>query len=131
MINEKGIHMNLETLFKTVLNTAFMVHSELGPGLLESAYEQCLYFELINKGLQVDRQHPMPVIYKKVKLNAGYRCDLLVEGKIIVEIKSVDSLADIHIAQVLTYLKLSGCRLALLVNFNVAHLKEGIRRVIH
>ena len=122
--------MHLETLFKTVLNTAFLVHSELGPGLLESAYEECLYFELINQGLQVNRQHPMPIVYKEIKLNAGYRCDLLVEDKIIVEIKSVDSLTDIHFAQVLTYLKLSGCKLALLVNFNVTHLKDGIRRII-
>ena len=123
--------MNLEVLFKTVLNTAFLVHSELGPGLLESVYEQCLYYELIKRGIQVEKQYPMPIIYKEIKLSAGYRCDLLVDRKIIVEIKSVDTLADIHLAQVLTYLKLSGCKLGLLVNFNVSHLKDGIRRVIH
>ena len=122
--------MNLENIFKTVLNAAFSVHSELGPGLLESTYEHCLYYELVKKGIRVEKQHPMPIVYREIKLSAGYRCDLLVERKIIVEIKSIDSLADIHLAQVLTYLKLSGCKLGLLVNFNVCHLKDGIRRVI-
>lgn len=122
--------MNLEDLFRNVLNCAFLVHSELGPGLLESAYEECLYFELIRRKIHVDRQFPMPIIYKDIKLSAGYRCDLLIERRIIVEVKSVDSLADVHLAQVLTYLKLLGCKLGLLVNFNVCHLKEGIRRVI-
>jgi GxxExxY protein len=121
----------MEDIFKTVLNASFLVHSELGPGLLESVYEQCLYYELVKKGLRVEKQYPMPVVYKDIKLSGGYRCDLLVERKIIVEIKSVDSLADIHLAQVITYLKLSGCKLGLLVNFNVSHLKDGIRRVIH
>ena len=122
--------MHIEQVFKTVLDCSFLVHSELGPGLLESTYEECLYFELLKMGLRVEKQYPVPIVYKDVKLNAGYRCDLIIEKKVIVEIKSIEALADIHLAQVLTYLKLSGCRLGLLVNFNVKHLKEGIKRVI-
>jgi GxxExxY protein len=122
--------MNIEKVFKTVLDSSFQVHTALGPGLLESAYEECLYYELLQSGLKVEKQIPLPLIYKEVKLNAGYRIDLLVENKVIVEIKSVESLADIHMAQILTYLKLSGCKLGLLANFNVRHLKDGIKRVI-
>ena len=119
-----------EKVFKKVLDAAFRVHSELGPGLLESSYEECLFFELIESGLFVEKQKVLPLIYKTIKLEAGYRVDLLVENRVVVEVKSVDSLNDIHLAQVLTYLKLSGCRLGLLVNFNVLHLNSGIRRVI-
>jgi len=122
--------MNIEKIFKRVLDSSFQVHTALGPGLLESAYEECLYYELLQSGLKVEKQLPLPLIYKEVKLNAGYRIDLLVENKVIVEIKSVESLADIHMAQILTYLKLSGCKLGLLANFNVRHLKDGIKRVI-
>ncbi len=122
--------MDLEKVFKTVLDSSFHVHSALGPGLLESAYEECLYYELLQSVLMVEKQKPLPLIYKEVKLDAGYRVDLLVEKKVIVEIKSVESLADIHMAQILTYLKLSECKLGLLVNFNVRHLKDGIKRVI-
>lgn len=123
--------MNEEEIFKKVLNCAFKVHTALGPGLLESAYEECLYYEIKKFGLNVEKQKTLPLVYEEVKLDAGYRLDLLVENKIIVEIKSVDSLADIHMAQILTYLKLSGCKLGLLVNFNVKHLKDGIKRVIN
>lgn len=123
--------MNEEEIFKKVLDCAFKVHTALGPGLLESAYEECLYYEIKKLGLTVEKQKPLPLVYEEVKLDAGYRLDLLVENKIIVEIKSVDSLADIHMAQILTYLKLSGCKLGLLVNFNVKHLKDGIKRVIN
>ncbi|MGQ9642855.1 MAG: GxxExxY protein [Ignavibacterium sp.] len=122
--------MNGEEIFKKILDCSFKVHTALGPGLLESAYEECLSYELKKLGLMVEKQKPLPLVYEEVKLDAGYRVDLLVENKIIVEIKSVDSLADIHMAQILTYLKLSGCRLGLLVNFNVKHLKDGIKRVI-
>ncbi|MBK6913077.1 MAG: GxxExxY protein [Ignavibacteriales bacterium] len=122
--------MNQEEIFKKILDCSFQVHTALGPGLLESAYEECLYFELVNAGLKVEKQKPLPLVYKEVKLDAGYRVDLLVENCIIVEIKSVEALADIHLAQILTYLKLSKCRLGLLANFNVKHLKEGIKRVI-
>jgi GxxExxY protein len=122
--------MNIEVLFKKVLDCSFKVHTALGPGLLESAYAECLYFELVQLGLQVEKQKPLPLIYRDVKLDAGYRVDLLVEKSVIVEIKSVEALADIHLAQILTYLKLSNCKLGLLINFNVSHLKEGIKRVI-
>jgi GxxExxY protein len=122
--------MNVEVVFKKVLDCAFIVHTELGPGLLESAYEECLLYEIEDSGLVVINQCPLPLIYKKRQLEIGYRVDLLVENQIIVEIKAVQSLEDIHLAQMLTYLKLSGCRLGLLVNFNVKHLKDGIKRVI-
>ena len=122
--------MDREIIFKKVLDSSFKVHTELGPGLLESAYQECLYYELIQLGLKVEKQIPLPLVYKEVKLDAGYRVDLLVEKNIIVEIKSVDALADIHLAQILTYMKLSGCKLGLLINFNVNHLKDGIKRVI-
>jgi GxxExxY protein len=122
--------MDIETTFKKVLDCSFKVHTELGPGLLESAYEECLFFELSQSGIKVEKQKPLPLIYKEVKLETGYRVDLLVENQIIIEVKSVDTLADIHLAQILTYMKLSKCKLGLLVNFNVCHLKEGIKRVI-
>jgi len=122
--------MNEEEIFKKILDCSFKVHTELGPGLLESPYEECLTYELKKFGLMVEKQKPLPLVYEGIKLDAGYRVDLLVENRIIVEIKSVDALAEIHMAQILTYLKLSGCRLGLLVNFNVKHLKDGIKRVI-
>lgn len=122
--------MNEEEIFKKILDCSFKVHTALGPGLLESAYEECLCYELRKSGLNYEKQKPLPLVYEEVKLDVGYRVDILVENKIIVEIKSVDALADIHLAQILTYLKLSGCKLGLLVNFNVKHLKEGIRRLI-
>lgn len=122
--------MNDEEIFKKTLDCAFTVHTILGPGLLESAYEECLYYELKLAGLKAERQKPLPLIYKDIKLDAGYRLDLLVEERIVVELKAVDGLSDIHFAQVLTYLKLSKCKLGLLVNFNVRHLKDGIKRII-
>jgi GxxExxY protein len=122
--------MNKEEIFKKVLDCSFKVHTALGPGLLESAYTECLNYELIKSGLEVEKQKPLPLVYKEVKLDAGYRIDLLVEKAIVIEIKSVDALADIHMAQILTYMKLTKCRLGLLANFNVLHLKDGIRRVI-
>jgi len=122
--------MNNEEIFKKILDCSFRVHSALGPGLLESAYLECLNFELINEGLKVEKQKPLPLVYKEIKLDAGYRIDLLVEGSVVVELKSVDEICDVYIAQTLTYMKLSGCRLGLLVNFNVKHLKDGIKRLI-
>jgi GxxExxY protein len=98
--------------------------------LLESAYEECLYNELKQIGIFVEKQKPLPLVYKEVKLDIGYRVDLLVEKSVVVEIKSVEALANIHLAQILTYLKLSGCKLGLLANFNVSHFKDGIKRVI-
>ena len=106
------------------------MHAELGPGLLESTYEACLTYELLQSGYKVERQKPLPVIYKEVKLDAGYRIDLLVNNKVIVELKSVDAIAPIHEAQLLTYMKLSGIKLGLLLNFNVKDFKQGIMRRI-
>lgn len=122
--------MHTEKIFKKILDLSFTVHKKLGPGLLESAYEACLFYELHKSGLYVEKQKPLPLIYEHIKLEAGYRVDLLVENMIIVEIKSVEALADIHMAQILTYLKLSGCTLGLLANFNVAYFRDGFRRVI-
>lgn len=122
--------MNIEDVFKKVLDCSFQVHTAMGPGLLESAYEECLYYELLHSGLKLEKQKPLPLVYKDVKLDVGYQIDLFGENKVIVEIKSVDVLCDIHMAQILTYLKLSGCKLGLLANFNVRHLKDGIKRVI-
>lgn len=122
--------MHIEEVFKKVLDCSFQVHTALGPGLLESAYEECLYFELMHSGLIVMKQKPLPLVYKEVKLEVGYRLDLLVENLVIVEVKAVEALNDLHMAQVLTYLKLSGCKLGLLVNFNVRQLKDGIKRII-
>lgn len=122
--------MDRESIFKIVLDCAFKVHTALGPGLLESAYEECLYYELRKANLNVEKQKVLPLIYEEIKLDAGYRIDLLVENQVIIELKAVEELNDIHLAQILTYLKLSKCKLGLLANFNVKHLKDGIRRVI-
>ena len=113
-----------------IIGAAMEVHKRLGPGLLESAYEECLLHELRLRNLKVERQKGIPVIYKEVKLDCGYRLDLLVEGKIILELKSVEGLAPIHEAIILTYLRLSGHKIGLLINFNVTVLKDGVRRFI-
>jgi GxxExxY protein len=122
--------MDIEEIFKKVLDCSFQVHTALGPGLLEGAYLECLFYELSQAGIIIEKQKALPLIYKEVKLEAGYRIDILVENQIVIEIKSIEALCDIHMAQILTYMKLSGCRLGLLVNFNVKHLKDGIKRVI-
>lgn len=106
------------------------VHSALGPGLLESGYEACLYYELCNLGLRVEKQKPLPLIYQEVKLEIGYRIDLLVEDRVIVEVKSVEGFTDVHIAQTLTHLKLNNNKIGLLINFNVVSLRNGIKRLI-
>jgi GxxExxY protein len=123
--------MNPEEVFKKILDCSFAVHTALGPGLLESTYEECLFYELTQANLKVEKQKPLPLVYREVKLEAGYRIDLLVEYCIIIEIKSVEALNDVHMAQILTYLKLSGNKLGLLVNFNVRHLKDGIKRIVY
>ncbi len=122
--------MDIEIIFKQILDAAYKVHTALGPGLLESAYEECLFYELCKSGLGCEKQKPMPLVYADVKLDTGYRVDILVEKSIVVEIKSVEALVDIHLAQILTYMKLGQCHLGLLVNFNVKYLKNGIKRVI-
>jgi GxxExxY protein len=113
-----------------IIGAAIEVHRLLGPGLLESAYEECLSKELALRRLLFDRQKPIPVVYKDVKLECGYRIDLLVEGRVVVELKSIEGLSAIHEAIILTYLRLSGRRLGLLINFNVTVLKDGIRRFV-
>lgn len=113
------------------IGCALRAHSALGPGLLESSYVACLHFELVKSGLFVEIQKPLPLVYEEVKLECGYRIDVMVERKLIIEVKSVEALNDLHLAQVLTYLKLSDCHLGLLMNFNVLRLKDGIRRVVN
>ncbi len=113
------------------ISAAIAVHRELGPGLLESAYEACLVYELIQHGLSVERQKSVPVTYRGVKIDCGYRIDLLVEDKVVVELKAVERLEPIHEAQLLSYLKLSGYQIGLLINFNVRMLKQGIRRLVN
>ena len=114
-----------------IIGTALELHKTLGPGLLESVYETALAHDLIELGLDVKRQTSLPFVYKDIKMDAGFRIDLLVNDKVIVEIKSVDVLAPVHFAQTLTYLKLSNLKLALLINFNVKTLKEGIHRIVN
>ena len=114
-----------------ILGCAIEVHKRLGPGLLESAYQECLCHELISKGLSVVKEKPMPIVYKDIKLNHGYRIDILVENKVVIEIKTVDAFSDVHIAQILTYLKLGDYKLGLLLNFNVTSIKNGIKRIIN
>ena len=114
-----------------VLAAAFEVHTRLGPGLLESAYEACLAYELRKRGHSVERQQELPLRYGEVLLEVGYRIDLLVDGVVIVEVKSVDALAPIHVAQLLTYLRLADRRVGLLLNFNVLQLRNGIKRIIN
>ena len=121
----------INQITEKIIGAAIEVHRELGPGLLESAYETCLSFELAERGLDINRQKPLPIVYKGTRLDAGYRLDLLVENLVIVEIKSVDHLDSIHQAQLLSYLRLSGCKLGLLNNFNVQVLKNGIKRMIN
>jgi GxxExxY protein len=119
-----------ENVARQSIDAALQVHKALGPGLLESAYEHCLAHEISRRGLPVQRQAALPIVYEGEKLDAGYRLDLIVDGSVIVEIKSVDALAPIHEAQVLTYLKLSGSRIGLLMNFNVVLFKHGLKRFV-
>ena len=114
-----------------IIGAAIEVHKQLGPGLLESTYETCLAYELKEMGLDVKQQQALPVVYKEVKLDAGYRIDLLIENKVIIEIKSVEALADIHTAQLLTYLKLKDLKLGLLINFNSVRVVDGLKRIVN
>ena len=114
-----------------VIGLALKVHSALGPGLLESVYRECLYYEIVKAGFQVEKEKPIPVVYEEVKFDFGYRIDLLVESKLVIELKSVDALNEVYFAQTLTYMKLGDYKLGLLINFNVAKLKDGIKRIIN
>jgi GxxExxY protein len=120
----------LDRITDAVIGAAIDVHRAIGPGLLESAYTSCLAFELAEKGLKVEAEKPLPLIYREVRLDCGYRLDLLVEARVIVEVKAVENLLPVHKAQLLSYLRLSGCKVGLLINFNVPQLKSGIVRVV-
>ena len=120
----------VNNLTEQILKYAFKVHTELGPGLLESSYKECLHYVLNKNGIYTEKEKALPLFYEEIKMEIGYRVDLLVEQKVIVEIKTVETFAPVHIAQVLTYLKLSGCQVGLLLNFNTTHLKNGIKRLI-
>ena len=123
--------MDENEISKIVFESALKIHKVLGPGLLESAYEECLFYELKKYDFKVEKQKQLPLIYEEVRLDVGYRIDIIIEDKFIVEIKSVEALTDVHLAQLLTYLRLSNCKLGLLINFNVSLLKNGVRRVIN
>jgi len=122
--------MEINDITHEILDSAFKVHSVLGPGLLESAYSTCLVYELRKKGLSVETEKPLPLVYEEIKLECGYRMDILVEEKVVVELKCVEDFRDVHTAQVLTYLKFSGCKVGLLINFYTKSLKDGIKRFI-
>lgn len=123
--------MSENKISNTLIGLALDLHTNLGPGLLESAYKECLYYKIVKAGMRVEKEKAMPLIFEEIKLECGYRMDLLVENKVVIEIKSVDALNDVHLAQTLTYMKLGNYKLGLLINFNVAHLRNGIRRVIN
>ena len=122
--------MEINQITHEILDSAYKVHTALGPGLLESAYKACLAYELRKKGLKVEEEKPIPVIYEEVKLDYGYRLDLLVEDSVVVELKTVEAFTDVHFAQILTYLRFADKKVGLLINFNVKSLKDGIKRFI-
>jgi len=122
--------MELNQITHEILDSAYKVHTALGPGLLESAYRTCLAYELRKKGLKVEEEKPVPIAYEEVKLECGYRMDLLVEDEVVVELKTVDSFTDVHFAQILTYLRFGEKKVGLLINFNVKSLKNGIKRFV-
>lgn len=123
--------LNINEITEKVIGCAITVHTELGLGLLESAYQECLFHELLSEGLNVEKEKPLPLVYKEVEMECGYRVDLLVENKVIVELKAVEALTDVHVAQVLTYLKLSNNKIGLLINFNSFRIKDGLKRLIN
>lgn len=125
------MNVEINRVTEQIIGAAIEVHSALGPGLLESAYEACLAHELTQRGLRVERQRPVPVVYKGVELDCGYRIDLLVEDAVVVELKAVEAFLPVHEAQVISYLKLSGHHVGLLINFNVVRLRDGLRRLVH
>jgi len=130
IFHQNTMEMDTNKLSSLIIGKAIEVHKALGPGLLESTYKECLYYELTALGLNVEKEKPLPIIYKDIKLDHGYRIDLLVENKIVIELKAVETFTDVHFAQVLTYLKVGDFKLGLLFNFNVLRLKDGIKRFI-
>ena len=123
--------MEINLITEKIIGAAIEVHRDLGPGLLESAYEECLAFEIQNAGLRIECQKPVPIVYKEIKLDCGYRIDILVENKVVIELKSVEALNEVHMAQTLTYMKLGKFKLGLLINFNEILLKNGIKRIVN
>ena len=123
--------MSENELSKIIVNCCFKIHTKLGPGLLESVYEEVLSYELQKEGLKIRRQPGLPLVYDKIKMDLGFRADIIVEDKVIIELKSVEVIAPVHLKQLLTYLKLTGMKLGLLINFNEALIKDGIRRVVN
>jgi len=123
--------MNENEISNRIIGLGIDIHQSLGPGLLESAYKECLYYRLQREGIFVEKEKPMPLVYQEVKLECGYRIDLLVDRLVVVEIKSVEPLNEVHFAQTLTYMKLGGYKLGLLINFNVSLLKDGIKRIVN
>ncbi|HHB52624.1 MAG TPA: GxxExxY protein [Saprospiraceae bacterium] len=123
--------MTENQISKIIVNTCYNIHVEMGPGLLESVYEEILFYELTNQGLNVERQCPVPVIWKDIKMKIGFRADLIVENKVIIELKSVESISPVHPKQLLTYLKITGLKLGLLINFNEKRIKDGITRIVN
>lgn len=123
--------MNENEISNKIIGLGINIHQSLGPGLLESAYKECLYYRLQREGIFVEKEKPMPLVYEEVKLECGYRIDLLLNRMVVVEIKSVEALNEVHFAQTLTYMKLGGYKLGLLINFNVSLLKDGIKRIVN
>ena len=123
--------MTENELSKIIVDCCYQIHVSLGPGLFESVYEEILYHELINQGLRVERQKPIPVIWKEVKMEQGFRADLIIDNKVIIEIKSVEAIAPVHLKQLLTYLRLTNLKLGLLINFNEVLIKDGITRIVN
>jgi GxxExxY protein len=123
--------MTENELSKIIVNSCFHLHKQLGPGLLESIYEEILSYELLKEGLRIERQKAIPVIYDEINMEMGFRADIIVENKVIIELKSVESIAPVHQKQLLTYLKITGLKLGLLINFNVALIKDGIQRIVN
>jgi GxxExxY protein len=125
-----ALDFHTEQLASEIITISIMVHKSLGPGLLESAYKECLYYEISSSGYSVEKEKPIPLVYNEIELDCGYRADLIVENRILLELKSVEALNNIHLAQMLTYLRIGRFRLGFLMNFNVLKLKDGIKRVI-
>ena len=123
--------MTENEISKVIVNTAYQIHNQLGPGLLESVYEEIMYFEFTKLGLQVNRQKAIPVIWNEIKMEIGFRADLVVENKVIIELKSVEKIAPVHPKQLLTYIKLSNIKLGILINFNEPLIKDGITRIVN
>ena len=123
--------MHKNEISKIIVDCAFKIHNQLGPGLLESVYEETLSYELIKRSLRIERQQGIPVIYDNLKMEIGFRADIIVENKVIIELKSIDAIAPVHSKQLLTYLRLTGYKLGLLINFNEALIKDGIKRIVN